>query len=75
MANASEQRDVVRQLEELGFRLARSQRHLIFKHESGASVCMARTPTDSRGYSNLLSDARRALRERGVNLERGRSER
>lgn len=59
-------RDVRRELARLGYQLARSRRHLIYKHACGASVSVSTSSSDARGYKNLISDARRALRERGV---------
>jgi predicted RNA binding protein YcfA (HicA-like mRNA interferase family) len=60
-----EVRDVERVLVALGYRLARSKNHLVFKHDCGAVVSVSASASDPRAYLNLLSDARRALRERG----------
>lgn len=65
-ANGRALRQVDRELSRLGYQLVRSKRHLIYRHPSGATVSVAQSGSDPRGYTNLLSDARRALRERGV---------
>ena len=57
---------VRKELRKLGYQLARSKNHLIYKHPSGATVSVSGTASDPRAFSNLLSDARRMLRERGV---------
>ena len=57
---------VRQELARLGYVLARSKRHLVYKHPSGAQVSVAKSASDGRSFGNLLSDARRMLRERGV---------
>ena len=57
---------VLKELRKLGYQLARSKNHLVYKHPSGATVSVSSTASDPRAFSNLLSDARRMLRERGV---------
>lgn len=59
-------KEVRDELSRLGYTLARSKRHLVYKHPCGATVSVAKSGSDPRGYKNLISDARRALRERGV---------
>lgn len=55
------------ELKRLGYVLVRSKNHLVYRHSSGAQVSVAKSASDGRAFSNLLSDARRMLRERGVN--------
>ena len=59
-------REVREELRKLGFVLARAKRHYIYKHPSGASVSVSASPSNKRAYGNLISDARRMLRERGL---------
>ena len=59
-------REVRKELAGMGYELARSKRHLIYKHKCGATISVSKSASDPRAFKNLLSDARRALRERGV---------
>lgn len=66
MPDRSVPKGVRSELKRLGYGLVRSKRHLIYKHPCGAQVSVAKSASDKHSFGNLLSDARRMLRERGV---------
>lgn len=63
---SSERRDYHRKLEDLGFVLVRSRKHRIYKHPSGATACMATSASDYHSLKNSVMDARKELRQRGI---------
>lgn len=63
LPRSARRREVVCDLEELGFRFTRRAKHaLIFDHPSGARASCPGSPGDRRSDRNALSEARRALR-------------
>lgn len=63
---SSERRDYRKKLESMGFRLIRDKKHLIFQHPSGAVACGPKTASDYHSLKNSIMDARKSLREHGV---------
>lgn len=57
----SRERQQQRQLSELGFQLERrcGSGHLMFRHENGGRLVVPASPSDHRGWRNVLAEARR----------------
>jgi hypothetical protein len=60
-------RELRLELQGLGFDFLRRSKHsYIFDHPCGARAYMPTTPSDHRSVANCLADAKRALRENGI---------
>lgn len=57
-------RETDRELVEMGFRLVRQKRKLVYHHDAGGRQLTApATPSDRRSKANVIADARRLVRE------------
>lgn len=60
-------RDIRLELEALGYTYLRKGKHgHLYRHPCGAHASVPGTPSDRRSYANTLANAKRALREKGI---------
>lgn len=46
----------------------REGRHVVYRHATGRTVVLSRTPSDARAFRNERADVRRALRAVGAEV-------
>ena len=54
-------KEVIKLASSYGFKLLRSRKHMIFKHESGARLVTGASISDRRALKNIESDIKKLL--------------